>query len=420
MFTEVVGKIHYGVIILFVKNMKTLAVIALALVLPLSFAPSVSLAMGPEANATCYVGVAESEFVVPCFDTTFGIKTTEGICTGDNICTPLSTLGIGGGMGDVGLGAVGDWFNSFPGDVAKSAKGMVVGSFLGYIKTSLFGGPTTGSPTTGTPQCTGYYRVTVRTSDPCAIYVPPTPSLQIPQNTSRQLLDALKGPSVGEALLVQASKVGTPSPVPTAPAGQNQTPSPQSGAKGNIQLTSTSATIQAGVRDVARNTESVGFFGSNFSQGAQPKGLVERMCLLRPWQNPQISYGIPTSLFDNLCSSKGLRVGVLPGASTPALPSASAQAKAGAIASSTVPTNPPKVDIWAVPASVAVGSRTSIFWNTKGASSCTLSSSDGNFSAETVSGNSASAPLTGSTFFFISCIAPDGSRANGYVKVNIN
>ena len=91
MFTEVVGKIRYGVIILFVKNMKTLAVV-LTLVLSISFAPSVALAFGTEANAMCTPAyIAAYEMFAPCWDTNLlGFKTAEGGCVGVGTCEALT------------------------------------------------------------------------------------------------------------------------------------------------------------------------------------------------------------------------------------------------------------------------------------------------------------------------------------------
>jgi hypothetical protein len=78
------------------------------------------------------------------------------------------------------------------------------------------------------------------------------------------------------------------------------------------------------------------------------------------------------------------------------------------------------VDIWAVPASVPLGTRTTIFWNSKNAQSCVETSPDGSFSHSSLSGGGATVPLSGATTFTISCQAPDGTHATDYVTVNLS
>ncbi|MEK7132997.1 MAG: hypothetical protein AAB830_02990 [Patescibacteria group bacterium] len=399
-----------------------LAVVVLSCVLAISFAPSMPL--GAEGNTG-------GSFTVEKSISDLGDQLERGIPSPANVAVgankqcaaagqPCKTTGLWGEVEGtcVTVGVCrAAWYTEYAKTLGSGGVAVVTAQILLNFKTSLFGGGPTkpGAPSTGTPQCTGYYRVTVRTSDPCAIYIPPTSSSQLPQNTSSQLLDSLRSPSIGDALLFQANKVGTPSPAPV----QNQIAPLPSGAKGGIQLTATGISIQAGVRDVSRNTESAGFFASNVPQNTQPQGFIERICLVRPWQSPLISYSIPASLFDNLCSSKGLRAGVLPGAAASVTVPVSTQPKAVApTATSTTPSIALKADIWAVPVSVPFGARTSIFWNAKGVSSCVVSSPDGTLSEKSISGNVATAPLTGPTFFIISCLAPDGSRVNNYVKVN--
>jgi hypothetical protein len=77
------------------------------------------------------------------------------------------------------------------------------------------------------------------------------------------------------------------------------------------------------------------------------------------------------------------------------------------------------VDIWAVPAAVPLGARTTIFWNTQGVTNCTETSPDGSFNQNSLSGGAATVPITGATTFSISCDAPDGSHVTGYVVVNL-
>ena len=387
------------------------AVVVLLSVFSISFVPSVTRAVlavqstSPSLNALVGAGVdpavagamvankicAPFPFppVIPCADPFSG---TLGICVGTATCMALSTIAITGATIGIGLGIVGKLFKGDP-DRPTGPIGV------GYNAAS--------------PRCAGYYQVTTPTSDPCAIYVPPNSSSLL--YNSAQLLNSLKSPSIGDALLVQANKVSAPAPA------QNQAAPLPSGAKGGIQLTSTSATIQAGVRNVELNVESAGFFGSNVPQNTQPQGFIERICLVRPWQSPLISYGIPTSLFDNLCSSKSLRVGILPEIALPpaeprVLPAGVQLAEPAQPAG---PYVPPKVYIKASPISVSLGSRTTIRWDSQGVTSCTETSPDGSFNSNTLRGESSTVPITAATVFSISCIAPDGSHVTDSVTVNL-
>ncbi|MDO8481873.1 MAG: hypothetical protein Q7S75_02220 [bacterium] len=363
------------------------------------------------STSGCVAG--PNKFMCPCISTSFfGLYTSAGTCTGPGVCTatgitPLATIGMG--------------------IISSGISGVVN---LG-LKALSGGGstPNSISPTSIPRGCTYRYQVTVPSSDPCAIYVPSTSGSL---NTSSQLLNALKvpgtgsglligannvtNPSIGNQLLIQANNVVTPA--------QNTVVALPSGAKGEIQLTSTGATIQAGIRDANLNTEAAGFFGSNAQASTPPQNIIERICLVRPWQNPLVSAGISASLFDNICSSKGFKVGVLPVAATPvvtAKPAANPPVTSNPVVPA--PAGPyivPQVSIWASPASVSVGSRTSIFWTARGVDSCIETSPDGSFNGNSLYGSSATVPISSATVFSISCVAPDGSHVTSSVTVNLS
>ncbi|MDO8562030.1 MAG: hypothetical protein Q7S05_04370 [bacterium] len=235
-------------------------------------------------------------------------------------------------------------------------------------------------------------------------------------------------PNLGNLLLQDANNTTIPIQGTAQPAQNTQgtISAPQSGSKAGIQVTSTSVTIQAGVRDIGLNRETAGFFGSNAQTGTSPQDLIGRICLVRPWQSSLISLGIPAALFDNACTSKGLQIGVVPlsAPATAAKPATApvatpAAAKPAVQTAPTGPYVPPQVSIWASPASVPVGSRTSIFWATRGVDACIETSPDGSFNGNSLYGSAATVPISAATIYTISCVAPDGSHVTDSVKVNL-
>lgn len=309
---------------------------------------------------------------------------------------------------------------------------IVVGTIWGGIKNAFVGTPTVSQPSQ--PQCPTRYRVSVPSSDPCAVYVPPVSTSTL--NMSDALLRAL-GPqsipakppqtSVGNFLLNMAENI-------VAPMASRASFSPEifpiePGARGDIQLTTTGATIQAGLVDANRNLEVSGFFGAKTLIEA-PASLAVRMCVVRPWQHAQVSAKIPASIFDAVCSGKGFKTGLpaaaaASGAAAPAKTSGSKLATTTAsIATTTaavpeVPSVKPAAAIWASPESVPLGSRTTIIWDSKGVVSCVETSPDGNFNDDRKSGRASTVAIVGPTTFIISCLAPDGSHVTDFVRVNL-
>lgn len=195
------------------------------------------------------------------------------------------------------------------------------------------------------------------------------------------------------------------------------------GTRGDIQITGTGATIFAGSRDVSGGVEVVGFYGADTFGSTQPQGLVAGLCQKRPWATSFVSYVIPPSFFDGLCSWRGYQVGF------PTLPSSSEASgvqqttfTSGAVvpaATSTAPLIEPKVDIWAVPERVSLGARTSIFWTTQGVTSCSVRSSDGSFSENTLSGGATTVSITRATAYSISCLTPNNVSIVDHVVVEL-
>ncbi len=206
------------------------------------------------------------------------------------------------------------------------------------------------------------------------------------------------------------------------------------GASGEIRVLPNGVTVIVNTQNTPGNSVVAGFLGTEATGGAQPQGIVATWCRTRPWATNFLSLLIPPTFFDNLCGIRGYRVGTSPAGVPPAQGKVGSQVTltqkkipaqpAGATSTSPVyqpiPQSPPmRVDIWATPAAVPLGSRTTIFWTSKNAASCVEASPDGNFSHNTLSGGGATVPLAGPTTFTISCMAPDGTHATDYVTVNL-
>ncbi len=381
------------------------------------------------------------------------------------VCTSLGVIGvcmIDGCRGDsyAGLDGKSTGVGDIGGIVGQIFKGLL--DKLLAPKPPGGGGGGGGAPPGTTPAgCTRYYTVTVPTSDPCATYVQPTSSSLLgstngTQNTaSNELLNALSGgsqssmntalgadvegeasvPNVSDQILNQITNqnigaLQTPG-ANTNPDGTkvlvggnlaNQAVSLKSGTVGNIELRDTGGTVIANARDTQANTEVAGFYGGDTFGTTQSQGVIASMCQSRPWASSVVSFVIPSSFFDSLCAWRGYQVG------TPAPPPSTSTVliQQGVPKQGTPPPPPPpavsvlpEVDIWAVPAKVTLGGRTSIFWNTKGVASCKETSPDGSFNENTLSGGASTVPLSGATTFSISCLTPDGKPVTDYVTVNL-
>lgn len=228
--------------------------------------------------------------------------------------------------------------------------------------------------------------------------------------------------NVSSSLLNMVSNLNVPNSAVARPA--NAAPPPtvytQSSNTSDVQLTPNGITfISGGVRDTSRNTGISAFFGADTQAGVTAQNLTERMCLVRPWQNPLTASRIQPSIFDGLCSGKGFRTGVVADVSSAPVAPVTEPAANQLQATPFPPDVQPAVAIWATPASVSLGSRTSIFWNSRGVASCIVTSPDGSFNDNRLSGSASTVPLTGATVFSISCLTQSGSPVTNFVRVNI-
>lgn len=201
---------------------------------------------------------------------------------------------------------------------------------------------------------------------------------------------------------------------------------PPGGMSGDIKEGEGGATAIGGLRDTEKNVEVAGFYGTETFGGQQSKGVVASWCQNRPWASNFLSKITGPTFFDSICERLGYQVGMPPAAPAPETTlqqqpksGGSATKNSAATTTATAPTIPPKVDIWAVPVSVAIGARTSVFWNSQGVSDCVETSPDGGFSHSSVSGGASTQPITHETVFSISCLAPDGTPVTDSVTVNL-
>ncbi len=203
------------------------------------------------------------------------------------------------------------------------------------------------------------------------------------------------------------------------------------GERGDIIARSSDGTVIAGSRDTDKNSETSGFYGAQTFGNQNQNGLMASLCRNRPWANGFLSKIVSADFFDNLCKARGYQVGEPPPAPVvstpvqaapppvvPAKPVVKPATTTPARATST-PVAPARVDIWAVPPVVPLGTRTSIFWSAQNVVDCTETSSDGQFSHRTLSGGSATVPIIERTTFTITCLVSDGTSVTKSVSVGL-
>ena len=224
----------------------------------------------------------------------------------------------------------------------------------------------------------------------------------------------------------------------SATSSGNKTPR---GVFGDILFATGMATVLEINQDQSHNAASAGFYGLN-SPGATGKQLVSALCRTRPWSNSYLSFIVPPTFFDNLCTLRGFGAGakssangngktggtvtssglyiptpmaVIPGGLTD-LPVTKSDAPTKKPVS---PKTPLATDIWATPASVASGAKTTIFWNTSGVTDCTVASTDVTFSYTSLTGHAATPSITKPTSFTLTCTTDGGAKVTSHVTVGI-
>lgn len=329
----------------------------------------------------------------------------------------LQSMGGGGGGGGSGSGSGG------------SGSGGL-GDYAAY-----------GGSTPGVGYCAQYYQVTVPSSDPCAVYTPSV-SGDLTGSAASDLSSSLLGDvnssatnlntSLNQGTTDTASNTVTPTPTPTLAAATTASTTTvfvggpvalPAGLSGDIRYSDTRVTVLVNDVDTKSGTQVAGFYGVP-ANGA-PQGVIGQLCSSRPWTANFISFIVPASFFDSLCTLRGYKVGAPNPTPVPVTTTVKSTPKPTAKPTVTptpvpTPTIPPKADIWATPASVSLGARTTVFWNAVGVTSCTETSPDGSFSQTTLSGGAATVPLSGPTTYTISCLTPSGDHITNYVTVNLS
>lgn len=357
-------------------------------------------------------------------------------------------------------------------------KGMSVGDlsklFDGISKLmQAFGGgagaappsPPGGQGANGGTGCAQYYQVSTPSTDPCAYYVPQTSnSINTdrgsgsiegtngnPSGATSDLIKSITGQDTGNSSNANTDAGDVTSGTSTSKNARGsstitfikQERNATSSLSGDIRVSSSGATVIVENPDSQRNSVIAGFLGTN-SDGhdTQPQGIVQGWCKNRPWASNFLSFIIPASFFDGLCTLRGYSIGQpsiggISSTATTSRPAISltqtsvtrrpvirpATTTPPRVAASSTPvyTLPaPQADIWAVPAAVPLGTRTTVYWNSKNVVSCLVSSPDGSFSHTSLSGGGATVPLSGATTFTISCDSADGQHATDFVTVRLS
>lgn len=292
----------------------------------------------------------------------------------------------------------------------NAATGVVRGGVTITVASENYGGTNTG---TGTGTETGAETVNTDTTSNITgtSFISPLNTI----GTSGSVQNTGTGSGTGAAL-----NFNTPQSIVQSIVQKNIQP----GAYGDVKILDNGTTIIAGVRN--SNSETAGFFGLSGSN-TQGQSTVARLCTSRPWTTNFLSFIIPASFFDTLCKWRGYTPGTQPAQPTTTVapknttttktPTKNTTTTQPATSSTTAVQ--PRVDIWASPATVPLGARTSIFWNTQGVTSCLQTSPDGSFSQNSLRGGASTVPLTAATTFTISCIGEDGKPYTDNVIVRI-
>ena len=193
-------------------------------------------------------------------------------------------------------------------------------------------------------------------------------------------------------------------------------PTTTSKLTGAIRVGSAGATILANLKVGA--SEFVGFFGGNAFSVIGAPSIAGGLCAARPWASGGLSKIIPPAFFDGLCRFSGYQVGTItPQAVASTGSTMKTQKKTQQQFMLPTVSGDPEVDIWAEPEAVRLGTRTYIFWNSKGVLDCKVEGP--NFFHSTLSGGASTVPLSGATTYTIECTIPGGETVRDSVTVRL-
>ena len=341
-------------------------------------------------------------FMCPCFDTTSGF-TTNGVCTGPTKCSAKS------GDGQNGMPMIPMLPMPMPMDMPMMP--MDCGSGFGGTSGIQTDHSTTSTSTKACPNA----------------YTPPSYNdFNNSGNFTNPTIDFTPSSS-SISDLIDTTNTGSPTKFAVASSTGNNTTfvggqvfGLTGGISGDLKIIGTAVTAFVSNRDAQNNAQVSGFYGQTAPTQAAAVQVVTTMCRTRPWAANFLSFIVPATFFDSICTLRGFPVGqaTSKGKTKTSSPSSSTS-KTKTVASPPPPYVKPKVDVWAVPESVRSGFRTSIFWQASGVKSCSIVSADGLFAENSLSGHSASAPLTGATTFTMTCQTATSSPVIDRVTVNV-
>ncbi|MFZ2887332.1 MAG: hypothetical protein WA021_05945 [Minisyncoccia bacterium] len=365
-----------------------------------------------KVNGRCrQVGPSANMYDCPCSGTSNGVP-ISGICKG-----PIRCLGQKVGSGIGGPGGAGGGLGGGLQGLSSILQGLnsLTGGGAG-------GGGAAGGGVSSYPMgcTTQYYYVTTPSSDPCAIYQPGTSSQLgtgvIEPNLVSDILGALGGStssSTNTNTNVNNNQSGSQVSVTKNALGGEQVGNLSDSLTGDVKLGQAGATVYANVRKGL--TEVAGFFGGNTFGGTSHSALA-RLCAARPWAGTGALASLtPDGFFDELCRRAGYEPGKPlsnnnGGGAAPAPTTTNTSFNADGAAplpTTTTPYIAPEVDIRAEPRNVRLGTRTYVFWTSRGVSSCAVTGP--NFTQNTLSGAGATVPITGPTTFTIVCVVTNSS-----------
>lgn len=360
----------------------------------------------PNPKGGCMGGM--NMHLCPCFDITSGFK-TSGICTGPNKCLAQSSDGQGG----MPMMPMLPMPMSMPMDMP-----MDCGS--GFGGTSGIDPSRNSTTSTSTPQtCPNAYTPPSYndpfSNNPSVDFTNPSIDFAPSSSSISDLIDTGGAGGQPTRFAVASSTGGNTTFVGGQVFGLT------GGIAGDLKIFGTAVTAFVSNRDAANNAQVSGFYGQTAPTQAAAVQVVTTMCRLRPWSTNFLSFIVPASFFDSICTLRGFPVGQ-PAAKPVVKTTTTSSGTSAKPATQTPPPAPyvkPKVDVWAVPESVRSGFRTSVFWQASGVSSCAIVSADGLFNETGLSGHSASAPLTSATTFTMTCQTATSSPVVDKVTVDV-
>ena len=415
----------------------------------------------PQKQPQCIAGA--NKFQCPCIDKTSG-KTTKGTCQLDQRCKGETSEGQDGKSSEISpetLSKLGEAIKGIR-DALKGGGGGkdsppppppgggspdgasrcgAFASFSSLLPSQFSSNATSGSLVGGNSNNT----LGANNQDP-SCNNNPFSSSALNDNVAGQLLNTLNSGNISDSLLQNPSNSGAqilsnlnnnrnlnttpntnkdslPIPLPftltNTLLGNRNGQGPQVGFSGDLKIVPKGATLIFAIQNGGGTV--AGFYGGNTLGATPPESIITNWCKDRPWATNFLAKIIEPTFFDGLCKWRGYQVGI-PDEVPVTQNRKSAVApkpRPPVVQATTTSTVTAKVAIWAVPAVVPIGARTSIYWNTQGVTGCKETSPDGSFSQASVSGGAATVPLTAATTFTISCLTASSTPITDYVTVQI-